>query len=242
MGAHLYNSGVGKVAWFVRRFGAAELLLKPLRCAFAPWIIPRLAKREFIFEDQALPLFYHRYNMTWANERAVEVPIAAEFLRRFDGKSVLEVGNVTPHYLDTAHTVIDKYERGPGIVNDDIADFAPGERFDLILSVSTFEHIGFDDEADGDSGEKIARAIATCRGLLAAEGRLVLTLPLGYNPALDRRIAEGQLGSDQVVFLKRTGRLEWQGVAAGEALACEYGRPFPYANAVMIAQFGGLPK
>ena len=135
MGAHLYNSRLGKVVWFVRRFGARELLLKPLRCVFAPWIIPRLAQREFIFEGQALPLFYHRYNMTWANERAVEVPIAAEFLRRFDGKRVLEVGNVTTHYLDTEHTVIDKYERGSGIVNEDIADFAPGERFDLILSL-----------------------------------------------------------------------------------------------------------
>lgn len=242
MGAHLYNSGVGKVAWFVCRFGAAELLLKPLRCAFAPWIIPRLAKREFIFEGQALPLFYHRYNMTWANERAVEVPIAAEFLRRFDGKRVLEVGNVTPHYLDTTHTVLDKYERGPGIINDDIADYAPGERFDLILSVSTFEHIGFDDEADGDSGEKIGHAISTCRGLLADDGQLVITLPLGYNPALDRRIAADQLGSERATFLKRTGRLEWQGVDADAALACAYGRPFPYANAVTIAQFGGLPE
>ncbi|MEE2948195.1 MAG: hypothetical protein VX392_07735 [Verrucomicrobiota bacterium] len=241
MGAHLYNSRLGKVVWFVRRFGMGELLLKPFRCAFAPWIIPRLAKREFIFEGQVLPLFYHHYNMTWANERAVEVPIAVEFFRRFDGKRVLEVGNVTSHYLDTAHTVIDKYEHGPGIVNEDIADFAPGERFDLILSVSTFEHIGFDDEVNGDSGEKIAQAIATCRGLLAAEGRLVLTLPVGYNPGLDRRIADGQLGSDCAVFLKRTDRLTWQGVDAGEALACEYGRPFPYANSVMIAQFGGLP-
>ena len=81
MEAHLYKSGVGKVAWFVRRFGAAELLLKPLRCAFAPLIIPRLAKRNFIFEGQSLPLFYHRYNMTWANERAIEVPIAVVLLR-----------------------------------------------------------------------------------------------------------------------------------------------------------------
>ncbi|MBC8244292.1 MAG: hypothetical protein H8E20_07845 [Verrucomicrobia bacterium] len=240
MGAHLYNSGVGKVAWFVRRFGAGELLLKPLRCAFAPWIIPRLARREFIFEGKTLPLCYHRYNMTWANERAVEVPVAAEFLRRFADKRVLEVGNVTPHYLDTAHTVLDKFERGPGIVNEDIADFAPGERFDLILSVSTFEHIGFDDEADGDSGEKIAQAITTCRGLLAAAGQLVITLPLGYNPALDRMIAAGQLGSERATFLKRTGRLAWQSVDAEAALASEYGRPFPYANAVMIAQFGGL--
>ena len=240
MGGHLYNSRFGKVVWFARRFGVWELFLKPLRCAFAPWIIPRLAKGEFIFEGQTLSLFYHRYNMTWANERAVEVPIAAEFLRRFYGKRVLEVGNVTPHYLEIAHTVIDKYERGSGIVNEDIADFAPGDQFDLILSVSTFEHIGFDDEENGDSAEKIAQAIATCRGLLAAQGRLLLTLPLGYNPALDRRIAAGQLGSDREVFLKRTGSLTWQGVEAGEALACAYGQPFPYANALMIAQFGGL--
>ncbi|MFQ3169694.1 MAG: hypothetical protein ACI8QI_002271 [Limisphaerales bacterium] len=242
MGSHLYNSGIGKVAWFVRRFGAGELFLKPLRCVFAPLIIPRLAKAEFTFEGKSLPLFYHRYNMTWANERAVEVPVAGEFLRRFAGKSVLEVGNVTPHYLDTGHTILDKFESGPGIINEDIADFAPSERFDLILSVSTFEHIGFDDEADGDSGKKISQAIATCRGLLAVGGQLVLTLPLGYNPALDRMIADGQLGSDRATFLKRTGRLAWQAVDADTALASEYGRPFPYANAVMIAQFGGLPK
>ena len=242
MGSHLYKSRLGKVAWFVRRFGAAELFLKPLRCAFAPLIIPRLARAEFVFEGKSLPLFYHRYNMTWANERAVEVPVAGEFLRRFAGKRVLEVGNVTPHYLDTGHTILDKFESGPGIINEDIADFAPSERFDLILSVSTFEHIGFDDEADGDSGKKISQAIATCRSLLAADGQFVLTLPLGYNPALDRMIADGQLGCDRATFLKRTGRLAWQTVDAEAALASEYGRPFPYANAVMIAQFGGLPK
>ena len=33
-----------------------------------------------------------------------------------------------------------------------------------------------------------------------------------------------------------------QRIVAEAALASEYGRPFPYANAVMIAQFGGLPK
>ena len=242
MGSHLYNSRLGKVAWFVRRFGAAELFLKPLRCAFAPLIIRCLVKAEFEFEDKSLPLLYHRYNMTWANERAVEVPIAAEFLRRFAGKRVLEVGNVTPYYLDTSHTVLDKYERGLSIINEDIADYSPTERFDLILSVSTFEHIGYDDEASGDSGEKIAQAIGTCRELLASDGQLVLTLPLGYNPALDRMIADGQLGCDRATFLKRTGRSAWQAVDAEAALACEYRRPFPYANAVMIAQFGGLPE
>ncbi len=238
MGSHLYNSQLGKVVWFARRFGAGELLLKPLRCAFAPLIIPRLSKAEFEFDGKSLPLFYHRYNMTWANERAVEVPIATEFLRRFAGKRVLEVGNVLSHYGDVDHTILDKYERGTGILNQDIADYSPAEQFDLVLSISTFEHIGFDDETDGDSGEKIAQAIATCRGLLATTGQLVLTLPLGYNPALDRMIAEEQLGSDRATFLKRTGRLAWQAVDVDTALACRYRSPFPYANAVMVAEFG----
>ena len=241
MGSHLYNSQFSKVVWFARRFGVGELLLKPLRCAFAPLIIPRLARAEFEFEGKSLPLFYHRYNMTWATERAVEVPIAREFLERYAGKRVLEVGNVTPYYLDIAHTVLDKYERGPGIINADITDYAPGDRFELILSVSTFEHIGFDDETNVDSGVKISRAITTCRGFLAAGGQLVLTLPLGYNPTLDRMIADRQLGCNRATFLKRTGRLAWQTVGAAAALASGYGRPFPYANAVMIAQFEGLP-
>ncbi len=116
MGSHLYNSQLGKVVWFARRFGAGELLFKPLRCAFAPLIIPRLSKAEFEFDGKSLSLFYHHYNMTWANERAVEVPIAADFLRRSAGKRVLEVGNVLSHYGDVDHTILDKYERGTGIL------------------------------------------------------------------------------------------------------------------------------
>ncbi|HAL04611.1 MAG TPA: hypothetical protein DCP58_05820, partial [Verrucomicrobiales bacterium] len=112
MVSHLYNSRLGKVVWFVRRFGAGELLMKPLRCAFAPFIIPRLARREFTYYDKTLLLFYHGYNMTWANERAVEVPIAREYLGRHTGQRVLEVGNVLSHYGDVDHVVLDKYEQG----------------------------------------------------------------------------------------------------------------------------------
>jgi len=238
MASHLYNSRLGKVAWFVRRFGVGELLMKPLRCAFAPFIIPRLAKREFVFDDKTIPLFYHRYNMTWANERAVEVPIAHEYLNRHSGQLVLEVGNVLSHYGEVAHTVLDKFECGEGILNEDILDYAPAERFDLILSISTFEHIGFDDEANGDSGEKIHRAIAACCDLLADEGRLVLTVPLGYNPSLDAMITADKLQSNRVLFIRRVGRLQWEQTTAEMALACCYGSPYPYANAVMVAEFG----
>ena len=79
MASHLYNSGFAKVIWFVRRFGICELFLKPIRCIFAPFIIPRLDKSEFTFDDRLISLFYHEYNMTWANERSVEIPITVSY-------------------------------------------------------------------------------------------------------------------------------------------------------------------
>ena len=239
MATHLYNSGFGKVIWFVRRFGVFELFLKPIRYIFAPFIIPCLAKSKFIFDDRSLELFYHNYNMTWANERSVEIPIIRDFLNNYQSEDVLEIGNVLSHYGAVNHTILDKFETGNGIINEDILDYISSDKFELIVSISTFEHIGFDDEIDGDSGVKILHAIDICRKLLTENGRLVLTLPLGYNPSLDHLISVNQLHSNRSFFICRTGRLQWETTNVDKALASHYGSPFPYANAIMIAVFGG---
>ena len=239
MASHLYNSGFGKVIWFVRRFGVCELFLKPIRYIFAPFIIPRLVKSEFTFNDRVLSLFYHTYNMTWANERSVEIPIIRDFLSHHGSEDVLEIGNVLSHYGDVNHTILDKFERGKGIINEDILGFVSADKFELIVSISTFEHIGYDDEIDGDSGVKIIHAIDSSRKLLTENGRLVLTLPLGYNPSLDQLIAGNQLHSDRSFFICRTGQLRWEIATIEKALSCRYGNPFPYANAIMVAEFGG---
>jgi len=239
MATHLYNSGFGKVIWFVRRFGVFELFLKPIRYIFAPFIIPCLAKSKFIFDDRSLELFYHNYNMTWANERSVEIPIIRDFLNNYQSENVLEIGNVLSHYGDVNHTILDKFETGKGIINEDILDYTSSDKFELIVSISTFEHIGFDDEIDGDSGVKILHAIDISRKLLTENGRLVLTLPLGYNPSLDHLISVNQLHSNRSFFICRTGRLQWEATNVDKALASRYGSPFPYANAIMIAEFGG---
>ena len=239
MASHLYNSGFAKVIWFVRRFGICELFLKPIRCIFAHFIIPRLDKSEFTFDDRLISLFYHAYNMTWANERSVEIPIINDYLRHYESKGVLEIGNVLSHYGDVNHTILDKFERGKGIINEDILNFVATEKFELIVSISTFEHIGFDDDMDDDSGVKILHAIDASRKLLAENGRLVLTLPIGYNPSLDRLISGDKLKSIRSFFICRIGRLKWETTTTEKALACRYGSPFPYANAIMIAEFGG---
>ncbi len=234
---HLYNTTLGKVPWFIKRFGAGEVLMKPLRLAFAPVIIPLLAKRTFEFQGRRFDCFYHRYNMTWAGERCVEIPIARRYLEQYRDGNVLEVGNVLSHYALARHDVLDKFEKGPGVINQDILEYRPGKLYDLILSISTFEHIGFDDESQEPSGQKIKTAIATCRKLLKPEGKLVLTLPVGYNPDLDELIRTGGLDSTREFYLRRTQRLQWEETGQTEALRHRFKSPYPYANALVIAEF-----
>lgn len=237
MGSHLYNSRLGKVRWFVRRFGAREVFLKPLRTAFAPAIIPRLTRKKFRFQGAELEVFYHAYNMTWASERGVEVPIARHFLAKHDPAQTLEVGNVLSHYAPVQHTVLDKFERGANVINEDILTYRPGRQFDLILSISTFEHIGFDDEAEGSSAEKILAALDACKALLTPTGKLVITIPINYNPELDELIRAGELPPSTRTFLLRTGATDWREASQEEALRARYKTPFPYANAIMVAEF-----
>ena len=133
--------------------------------------------------------------------------------------------------------MLDKYERAPGIVNEDIVGYQPANPFDLVLSISTLEHIGFDDDAPGESGDKILEAISACRALLATGGLFAFIVPLGYNPDLDQLIADNALGADREWFLKRSGPREWGEVPRAKAVGTLYGRPYPYANALLIAEY-----
>lgn len=238
MSKHLYNTVVGKVPWFIKRFGAAELILKPLRVLFAPAIIPLLPKKQFEFNGRSLNCFYHRYNMTWAGERCIEIPIAKSYLDQFPGKRVLEVGNVLSHYFPVDHDILDKFEKRPGIINEDIIGFAPAKQYELILSISTFEHIGFDDEAEESSRQKIQSAIAACKTrLLAPGGKLVVTVPVGYNPELDQMMERGELSASAEFYMRRMHKLDWVPSAKADALNCRFRTPFPYANAILVAEF-----
>ena len=235
--SHLYSGLAAKARRFARRFGARELFWKPVRVALSPLVIPFLTERTFEFKGQTLRCFYHRYNITWAAERGVEIPIARSYLEARPGAKVLEVGNVLPHYYPCQYEVVDKFEHGPRIINVDIVDYAPPTRYDLILSISTFEHIGFDDEASGSSGAKILAALANCRRLLSERGLLVITVPTGYNPDLDQMIRDSSLGANAEHFLCRAGRRQWRLGSKDEALKCRYRSPYPYANGLLVAEF-----
>jgi hypothetical protein len=88
---------------------------------------------------------------------------------------VLEVANVLSHYFAVDHDILDKFESGGSVRTEDVVSFRTADRYDLIVSISTLEHVGWDEEPQ-DAG-KISRAIANLSDHLAPGGRLLATLP-----------------------------------------------------------------
>ena len=100
----------------------------------------------FNFNGKEYEYLLHPYNATWDCERCVEVPIIMGLIKRMAPSTVLEIGNVIQHYCATSHQVIDLHEKGRGVQNVDVLDFRSGKQYELIVSISTLEHIGKDDE------------------------------------------------------------------------------------------------
>jgi hypothetical protein len=192
------------------------------------------ASRSFAYEGRDVPYFWHRYNHTWLNERAIEIALAAEVLADPPART-LEVGNVTGHYLPGSHLVVDKYEKAAGVRNEDVVDLVLDEQMDLIVSISTLEHVGLD-EADLDP-EKARRGIERLAGLLAPGGKLWVTIPIGYNLALDQQLRGGLLPFTRHTALKRvSARNDWQQVELVEVWDTPYDRLLYTAHGLVVAE------
>lgn len=198
-------------------------------------------RRSFFFRGAEYAYFHHLYNVTWLNERRVEVPIARAVLAERAGARILEVGNVLSCYDASAtHTVIDKYERSrrPNVIQADAEHFAEGGPYDLIISVSTLEHVGWD-ETPRDEG-KIGRTVRHLRTLLAPGGELIFTAPIGYSPPLDRVVDEGA-GFTERRCLRRINALnEWEETEWSAVKRAAFHRPYPFANALVVARLSPL--
>jgi len=189
--------------------------------------------KTFTFQGRTYNYFYHRYNKTWKNERAVEVPIIREIMKKYREKRILEVGNVLSHYFFVNHDIIDKYEKADDVINQDIVDFHPTKKYELIVSISTLEHIGWTEESRDPL--KILRAIQNLRSLIASKGKIVVTLPLGFNIEMDKLIKEEKIHFTERYCLKRISRdNRWAEVDWNDIREAKYGSPFPWANALVI--------
>jgi hypothetical protein len=218
----------------IRRLEAVrEGLLWPLPLAMYGRRALNGSGSTFVAGGRRYRYVWHPHMATWRSERAVELPVAWRRARMADPSSTLEIGNVLSHYFPAAHTVVDKYERAPGVINEDVVSFSPNRRYDLIVSVSTLEHVGWDEKPKDPA--KVFRAIDHLRGLLTDAGELMFTVPKDWHPELDRYMSEGRIPFAERLCLKRIsadGR--WAEVDCRELEEVRYDSPFPYANGVTV--------
>lgn len=179
-----------------------------------------------------LRYFDHPYNSTAANERAVELAIAADWLEEHGAGTGLEVGNVLGHYPEAfdrwPRRIADRYE-GPEFV--DVFDLA--DPADWIVAISTLEHVRWDPPEERWA-HGAADAVRHLRGLLAPGGAMLITIPLGWHAHLDAAIAAGELEPTTDVVMYRAGD-RW---ARGDRSTWRaYGASTPWADAVWVAEW-----
>ncbi len=208
-------------------------------------VLPRVLDTGFVVDGREYDYLWHPGEATWRSERAVEIPIGLAAISEADPQRTLEVGNVVQKYAcpPAAHTVVDKYEHAPGVVNEDALTFSGGP-YDLIVSISTLEHVGYDEEPR--DARKAIRAIENLRGLLSPGGELLATIPVGYNRELDDALREGSLAAG-VSYLARISALRWTQVGADDTRELHgwpwpgadavYGWPWPGANVLAVARW-----
>lgn len=196
--------------------------------------IRKTRRRAFVFLSEKYEYYFHKYSQTWRNERTVEIPIVKKIVEENEGKLILEIGNVLAHYGEAEWDIVDKHEISSQAINKDIVDYRPDNKYDLIVSISTLEHIGFEDDIIDENRVDLAikNIYDNC---LRAGGKFIFTIPVGYNKSLDSKIFSSRLGVGETYYLKRISRSnEWKECTLKEVESAKYGLPFYAANALAI--------
>jgi SAM-dependent methyltransferase len=198
-----------------------------------PWTVPG-SRGRFTFAGRSYRYRFHPYLWSWLGERAVEVPIAQALVDRYAGKRVLEIGNVLSHYAPQTHLIVDKYEDAPGILNRDVLDLDDLGQFDLVVAISTIEHVGRDEEPRDP--DKAPEALRRLERLLAPGGELLVTIPIGYHLGLDAAVQRGDVRFAHATAMRRVGRTQWREVRPEEAWGTPYDFLLYSARAVFFGR------
>ncbi len=195
--------------------------------------ISRRRPKTFTFNGRIYEYLNHVYNTTWRNERTIEVPIVWNEVNEIRGE-ILEVGNVLSHYYPTLHDVVDLDEKAPRVINEDIRTYNPQKKYELISCISTLEHVGGKTE--------ILDAFNNLRRLLKQNGRILITIPIGLNPDLDKILRSGMLPFTRTSLMVRHSDLNlWEESAKSDCLFAKFDFKVPRANVVLIGEYLDRP-
>lgn len=191
--------------------------------------------QTFEFRGSIFHYYYHPHGTTWKNERSVEIPVIWDIVKNYKNMRVLEVGNVLSYRFGVFHDILDKYDINRHVINEDVVRFSPQKRYDLIVSISTLEHVGWDEIPK--EPRKILLAFENLKKILAPGGQLIVTLPLGYNPDMDKLLSDGEIKFEEVYYLKRFKKNRWMEVSREELEGTKYNRSIPTANGIIIGKY-----
>ncbi|MBS3116979.1 hypothetical protein J4421_05275 [Candidatus Woesearchaeota archaeon] len=227
-----FSSFMVKFAYYLERLN---------RRFFGSFIVAALPQKSFAVNGKKYPYFIHRRNTTWVNERAVEIPFAMDLVKQHSPQTVLEIGAVLTNYfpyLPIQWDVVDKFEKSLGIINADVIDYKPLSKYDLIVTISTLEHVGQDDDIKDQN--KIFQALGNLQqNCLKKNGTLIVSIPLGYHHAFDNALFENKLKFDEEYYLQRGRGLHWKQIPKEQAKGAKYGT-YEYLSADVV--FFGVMK
>jgi len=159
-------------------------------------------RHNIVYRDKKYKVYRNWKNKMspWRGEREAELPVFEDIIKSYQGKKILEVGNVMNNYYPSfGQTVVDKYEIAPGVINEDAVTFKGQNKYDLIISISTLEHIGWE-ESNGKL-ENVMKAIKNLRSQLTDDGVLIFSFDWTANYYLRNQITNDKLKFDYCSFL-----------------------------------------
>lgn len=192
------------------------------------------SSETFQFQGKDYHYVFQRYCTTWKNERCVVLPIAWDILSEYQkrGKKILEVGNVTSYTYPIVHDVIDKYENTKRIMREDVVEFKTSKQYDLIFSIVTMQHIGYN-ESPRDP-KKVLRAMQNLKNILAHNGKIVILHGMGENKEMDELIKNGLLGFERQYYLMKVSGYKWKEAGWEDVKDLPYDYWTPSARGIVV--------
>lgn len=210
--------------WETMQGTGAYLLRQALYSTYPIYSIFFDKKSSFVFKGKKYRYCFEKYNLSWRNERTVEIPIISKLLKEKSKLNILEIGCVLKHYNSRPKfhwTIVDKYEMFDGVLNVDLLEYKPKKLFDFIFSISTFEHIGLEDGAVDSKKAKnaIEYVIKNC---LKKNGQFIFTIPIGYNKYLDQQIFNNEIAISEKHYFAKIAGNKWLKVTKDQIVDSVY--------------------
>lgn len=222
---------------YIKQYGLKITLIKAIRDLYP--IIPlylyhKIYDRYFKYEGCRIKYFI-RLARIINSERIVEIPLTIKLIQKTKFDSCLEIGDTVSKYFTFPHDIIDKYERRHNIIQADAYSYNFPVKYDLIISISTIEHIGKDE--DKVFPEKAVLTLKRLMQQLNTHGLLFVTVPINYNEELDTFIRSNP-SELNICFLARISFTNmWRQVSKETAFQHTYNYSYFHANSIAIITY-----